>query len=279
MFNKSKKWVILVGIFILLISTVVVFAVKFIPAKKYDKATNLYEQERYSDAYEAYKEIIDYKDSQSIITEILKEHPILAQPGDFITFGKYEQDNNTTNGKENIEWQVLERDENRLFVVSRYVLDVQPYHYAQTPITWENSSVREWLNSEFINSAFTGDEQEKILWTRVENKDNMELKTNAGNDTDDKLFLLSMEEVKLYFPLENNRKILATAFADSANDSEKEGSWWWTRTPGFKPVGEYKDFISSDCACDVWASGRVEDCPVDADNRGIRPAMRIEIID
>ncbi len=283
--KKNKKVAIaMLPILLIVISGAVFVNCVVVPEQKYEKATNLYEQEKYSDAYETYKEIINYKDSQSKITEILKEHPILAQPGDFITFGKYEQDNNATNGKEDVEWQVLERDENRLFVISKYVLDVQPYHYVQAPITWEDSSIREWLNNEFINSAFTDDEQEQILWTRIENKDNKEQKTTAGNDTEDRLFLLSVDEVKLYFSTEKDRKILATPFADVANDSEGKGSWWWLRTPGGKPVGEYSNYIKSDEACEVWASGQLDDkyyfgCPVDADDRGVRPSMRIEIID
>ncbi len=63
--------------------------------------------------------------------------------GDIVTFGHYEQDNDTTNGKEPIEWRVLDKnDEGQYLIISEKVLDVQPYNTTNLFITFEKSTIR-----------------------------------------------------------------------------------------------------------------------------------------
>ena len=62
----------------------------------------------------------------------------------YVTFGSYEQDNDLTNGKEDIEWLVLARDENKALLISRYSLDNQPYSEHTEEVPWENCSLRKW---------------------------------------------------------------------------------------------------------------------------------------
>jgi hypothetical protein len=85
--------------------------------------------------------------------------------GDIVTFGHYEQDNDTSNGQEVIEWIVLEVDEanHRLWVVSRYGLDAQPYNAEAAEVTWQTCTLREWLNGTFFETAFTPEEQVAVL--------------------------------------------------------------------------------------------------------------------
>ena len=80
----------------------------------------------------------------------------LPGEGEIILFGKYEQDGDDSNGAEDIEWLVLktEPDQNRILVISRYSLDVQPYNREFASVTWENCSLRKWLNRDFFNTAF-----------------------------------------------------------------------------------------------------------------------------
>ena len=117
----------------------------------------------------------------------------LCLSGNSAIFGNYYQSDNVT--KEPIEWLVLENDtENRkLLLLSKYVLDAQQYHHEPLiTISWEDCSLRSWLNSTFLNNAFSASEQNMILTTHLENSD---LYSLGGNDTDDKIFLLRDSDV------------------------------------------------------------------------------------
>ena len=85
-----------------------------------------------------------------------------AAVGDTVFFGSYEQDNETSNGKEDIEWLVLAKENNRLLVVSQYGLDCQQYNTNETEVTWENCTLREWLNEDFFHAAFSDREKAMI---------------------------------------------------------------------------------------------------------------------
>ena len=116
--------------------------------------------------------------------------------GDIIKFGHYEQDGNTTNGKEEIEWEVLKVESDRVLAVSKYGLDCKKYNDTKADVTWETCSLRKWLNNDFMNIAFTLEEQSRIPTVIVENEDNPLSKSRGGNSTQDKLFCLSLNEIK-----------------------------------------------------------------------------------
>ena len=84
--------------------------------------------------------------------------------GDVITFGKYEQDNKTSNGKEDIEWIILDRQGDKVLLISRMALDQQPYNTKKADVTWETCSLRKWLNGSFYESAF---DEEDIITLRT----------------------------------------------------------------------------------------------------------------
>lgn len=110
------------------------------------------------------------------------------QKGEYVVFGKYEQDNSLINGKEDIEWIVLEVQDGKAFLLSRYGLDNQPYHDSLFEgTTWETCTLRKWLNEDFYNEAFSDEDKGRILTTTVETKSE---KVDAGNDTQDKVFLI-----------------------------------------------------------------------------------------
>ena len=120
--------------------------------------------------------------------------------GDIITFGKYEQDNNTDNGKEDIEWIVLDKkSDGQLVLISKYVLDCQPYNTEYTEVTWETCSLRKWLNGTFMDTAFSEEEKAKIQSTTITNEDSPMSGTDGGNDTTDKVYLLSYSEASNLF--------------------------------------------------------------------------------
>ena len=155
--------------------------------------------------------------------------------GDVISFGRYEQDNDTENGAEAIEWQVLAREDDRALLISRYALDAKPYNDKWTRVTWESSSLRKWLNGEFYNRAFDPAEQNRILKVTNKNPDNPTTGIKGGNDTEDRIFLLSIDEANSYFDTDDLRQGIGSAYA-MANGSyinEYNGdSWWWLRSRG-----------------------------------------------
>lgn len=180
--------------------------------------------------------------------EIMRE--IAAQPGKYITFGHYPQ---TSEGKDKtpIEWLILERDGLNALVVSKYGLDAQPYNISYTDVTWEKCSLRTWLNDTFYNKAFNADAQAAILTTNVDNSKNQgnsEYSTNGGNNTMDKVFLLSYAEANRHFDIEswNDAALIEpTAYAiaqgaeiyddddDDDDDDNVNRVDWWLRSPGY----------------------------------------------
>ena len=123
--------------------------------------------------------------------------PVLSgNVGDIITFGSYEQDNVSSNGKEPIEWIVLSNDGEKMLLLSKYALDCKQYNTEDTEITWENCTLRNWLNGSFYNTAFSEKEKLMIKKTIVVNDDNPESGTKGGNNTSDNIFLLSIDDMK-----------------------------------------------------------------------------------
>ncbi len=157
--------------------------------------------------------------------------------GDAVTFGHYEQDNDPSNGAEPIEWQVLAAEDGRVLLISRYGLDGLPYHSSFTEITWENCRLRQWLNGEFLETAFTEAERELIEEVTIRTAANPEAGTDGGADTTDSVFLLSFEEVIRFFPEVKDRTCMATDLAKEkgilADPVNGDNSFWWLRSPGY----------------------------------------------
>ena len=97
-------------------------------------------------------------------------------------------------------WKILEIDETErtIFVRSYVSIGEDVYHDQDCDITWENCSLRKSLNTRFLQEEFTEQEREAILVSHVENNDHTEFGTEGGNDTEDRIFLLSQEEVYRY---------------------------------------------------------------------------------
>ena len=133
-------------------------------------------------------EYSDYGEEKSIYIKSPKKKTVEektydfseAKVGDTITFGSYEQDDDMTNGKEEIEWIVLAKDSKGILVVSKYALDCLPYNKDNVDVTWENSTIREWLNNKFYTTAFTKKERKMINKVKLTNNDNPYFGTKGG---------------------------------------------------------------------------------------------------
>ncbi len=186
-----------------------------------------------------------------------------------------------------IKWRVLSVDGSKAFLLADRILDDMPYHTVKEDITWEESTVRSWLNGydasankqkqdysgqNFIQFAFDSSSQSAILVTDVENQDNLSFGTEGGADTKDKVFLLSESEVytdaaKGYgFSPEANLN-------DEARRAKKADTLaeyvWWIRSPGLQSFYasevEHTGWIYKDGNFDMSRSG------------GVRPALYLDL--
>ena len=212
---------------------------------------------------------------------------------DCVYFGRYKQNN--ISEKEAIEWRVLSVDGDEALLLADKVLDSKQYHEGDEKVyddvtisinyhcTWETRSLRKWLNSDFVYEAFVKAERAKIKKVTIKNDDNPVYGTEGGNDTKDKIFLLSMDEVyntaygfnSEYDAEDAARECKVTDYAringafrrKSALDYEGNG-YWLLRTPGVKGNEAYVYYDGC---------GRTLGCPNFCDYFGIRPALRINL--
>ncbi len=194
--------------------------------------------------------------------------------GDIISLGYYEQDNNTSNGKEPILWKVLAVENGKTLLISEKILDCIPYNNILGDVTWETCTLRKWLRNEFLSSTFSESEIAMITETKMVNGDNSITNTPGGNDTNDSVFVISYDEIREYFLNIELRLSAGTDFAkskglkvsDKANSLGNSG--WWLRSPGFNSCAAWT--VSSDGSYLRGCSNNVDSAIV-----GVRPAIWI----
>ena len=170
----------------------------------------------------------------------------MGKIGDLVLFGKY-------------EWYIIYKTDENCTLFCKETVRAKSYHDECVPITWENCYLRRWLNEEFINE-FTAEETALIAYTTIVNSGNAKYKTKDGNNTVDRIFLLSLDEATQYFADDKSRAI---------------GSRWWLRSPG----GSY---IRAAC---VNGDGSIYDFGYDVDGSKhfvfdvcpeVRPALNLK---
>lgn len=116
-----------------------------------------------------------------------------AEVGHTVRFGRFEQDNDLGNGKEDIEWTVIGMQDGKLMLLADYVLDCRQYYTANPEkyYTWADSDICDWLNNDFLREAFLEGERDSIVRVPV-------VTYEEGPQTSQtaylKVFLLSHEE-------------------------------------------------------------------------------------
>lgn len=202
--------------------------------------------------------------------------------GDIVKFGKFEQDNNEGNGKEDIEWKVLDKNDNLYLLISNKILDNMQFNVTYGNVTYFNSTIRKYLNGTFYNTAFSGDEKSKILKIKNKNLPNSKFNIDAGADTDDNVFILSLDEFIKYFGdndstySNRNANTIGTEYAykRGLNVNFHENMWcngfspYWLRTPGSYRTSAI--YVASNGGYIVWG---------DAVNvsYGVRPCIWAQI--
>lgn len=164
--------------------------------------------------------------------------------GEVITLGRYEQDNLAWDGTEAIEWLVLDVQGDKALLLSRYGLESrQPFNSKYGNTTWADCSLRSWLNGTFYQNAFSASEQAAIQLVLVDNGSSQWCSywnTSGGNNTYDRIFLLSYAECVRYLRSDAARRCAPTDAAriqgswtyDHFSPEGKPSSPWWLRTPG-----------------------------------------------
>lgn len=173
-----------------------------------------------------------------------------------------------------VEWLVLDKKDGKALLISKYCLDAKEYDKNEKNefVTWETSTLRQWLNSCFINEAFTDEEKALICDTYLQNPDNPEYGTDGGSNTTDKVFLLSIDEATRYFASGKERMAEATDYAKEQGiyvSGRNGNSWWWLRSLGRN---------NSDAAyVDIGGSVRNYGSYANDGESGVRPAMWVNI--
>ncbi|MDO5479355.1 MAG: DUF6273 domain-containing protein [Clostridia bacterium] len=241
--DKMKKF-IKVGVLaicivaLLAVLLIAVIIPNFKLSKQYDESVELMNSGKYAEAIKSFEKIMNYKDSAEMIEKIKLSSIEKAEIGDSVWFGAYEQDNNLENGKETVEWIVLDKVDGKIVVTSKKGLDYKSYNDEQTEVTWENSSIRKWLNGEFYNESFSDKEKEMISKEMVINYESVNFETGEYEKVYDNIFLLTNFEVEYYMAFADRRRE-PTNYALSQKDWHNligtddefgDNCEWWTRS-------------------------------------------------
>ena len=159
-----------------------------------------------------------------------------------------------------LQWTVIDSSDEGIMVITTDAVDVIPYNDIREDITWEDCSLRQWLNSDFYNAAFSEEEASRIMLTDVNADENPYYDTESGNSTQDKIYLLSVVEAETYFDSDEARIC----------NYEDEACWWWLRSPG---CGQHR----ASMVCVDGTIGHAYGFFVDSSFECVRPVMWITV--
>ena len=225
--------------------------------------------------------------------------PDAVVPGDTITFGHYEQDNDTSNGPETITWKVLDVQDGKALVISEKILARVRHRYVEDghgAVTWETSRVRQWLSEDFFDAAFSDEEKTAVYLTNVKSEPNPDYTdTDPGKDTQDYVFVLGLEQYDAYFaddgdlfdaiapytevarvgnPYAKDELVRTAKYYPMNNavrgNADGSAGWWWLRTVGQDYAADGNFMMRVDAAGKADGVGSDADC-------GVRPAMWVDV--
>ena len=240
--NKKKVKYIALPIIATLLLIAIILPTLILPMINYNKALKSIENGDNRAACSYLIKANNYKDAKNKLKTISATDESLeiynAKIGDNVIFGEYEQDANVDNGNEPLEWTVLDRKGNKVLLITSHCIEKIQYHTSLTSITWEKCTLRNWLNSKFIEIAFNDTEKKMLSKTYLSDNNNPTyISPKAGKSTRDKVFVLSYYEAKYYLKTNEMINVPATEYVDQLRahtNSETGAAWWWLRTPGQK---------------------------------------------
>ena len=219
----------------------------------------------YMKAEESRQKEIEAAATAESTSKTIKVNPALIKfPYEgYATFGNYNSGS--------IDWIVLDKQDDKVLLISKDIIYCRPYMESESDTTWEKCSLRKWLNNDFYNNAFSEAEKNMIITTDVVNKGNPGKGTRGGNDTQDDVFILSLDEANQYFRGDTSRQAIGieSAVKQGLYVDSNGYSLWWLRTPG--AVGY--------ASCYVDHLGRIQDGGIM--NRyyyiGVRPVIWVAL--
>lgn len=180
-----------------------------------------------------------------------------AKVGNTVKFGSFEQDNDKTNGFEDLEWIILEKNENKALLLAKKGLEVKAFDdKSDSTVTWADCSLRKWMNDKLYASIFSVEEKKYVLSTTLSTASNVTYRTSGGKKTKDKLFILSLEELRKYYNKaidkeDSRRTVYLTKYAFAhggktyiTDGQYKDRGYWWLRNMG--QDGQYACYVSYD---------------------------------
>ena len=202
---------------------------------------------------------------------------------DCVYFGNYYINNSTD--KEPIMWRVLSVTDDDMYLLSDRIIESGSYHTTNDAVTWEKCQLRSWLNDDFLNAAFTSEEQQAIKTTLVKDNPHCTSNTTYGNDTLDKVFLLDTQDcIKTeygfdneFFPMDytlmgkNTPYVIENGGFNVSGIGEyyESNSTWWLRSGGLEP--EDTEFASV-----ITPAGGGGAFAKNTNNFGIRPVLHLD---
>lgn len=252
---KKKVWLIILVVILVIGATIAALVIRNnqVKANTYQKAVQLAQTGNTAEAYCLFRELGAYLDSEQRLSELVAADALLpyrvAEKEDIVSFGHFEQDNDPSNGPEPIQWIVLDKMDGQLLLMSASCLQGMAYNTATfTPVTWETSSLRTWLNESFLSSAFTEEEKALIPTVLNENPDHSIVETPGGRDTQDQVFVLCERDTVIYLSSPADREAIgkapATEYAkaNGLQTDEEGNASWWLRSPGmYEYIAQFVD--------------------------------------
>ena len=230
--------------------------------KWYKQGLKALEGNDYSLALTSFENAADYSDAKQQVSKIkqqIKQHPFSLPVGQHAEFGKTEQDGDTSDGTEALQWKILAKDDSRALVVTDEVIDYRPYNSDRSKgSSWESCDLRDYLNSEFKNSVFSEEERSKI---------------------DGDIFIPDLKTIEQYMPAPSERSGYPTQYVSSklSNTQAPMLRWWtstvatgWTESSGNN--GCYLVVVDTNGSAQELSTGEAVDQP-----QGVRPMMWVEI--
>ncbi len=252
---KKKAWLIILAVILVIGAIVAALVIRNNrnKADTYQQAVQMAQMGNTTDAYRLFRELGSYQDSEQRLSELLAMDALLpyrvTKKEDIVSFGHFEQDNDSSNGQEPIQWIVLDKIDGQLLLLSVSCLKGIPYNTATfTPVTWETSSLRTWLNEDFLSSAFTGEEKALIPTVLNENPDHSIVETPGGRETLDQVFVLCERDTVIYLSSPEDQEAIgkapATEYAkaNGLQTDEEGNASWWLRSPGmYEYIAQFVD--------------------------------------